>query len=63
METKGGIMAEQREEHFEVQDKNKQKAFEDQKEMRKECSDYILNCSVFNLQAIYQLIKGMKGEK
>ena len=56
-------MAEQREEHFEVQDHNKQKAFEDQKEMRKECSDYILNCSVFNLQAIYQLIKGMKGGK
>ena len=56
-------MAEQREEHFEVQDQNKQKAFEEQKEMRKECSDFILNCSVFNLQAIYHMMKGLNKNK
>tara|TARA_R100001591_G_scaffold79925_1_gene87085 strand:- start:2155 stop:2328 length:174 start_codon:yes stop_codon:yes gene_type:complete len=56
-------MVEQKEQHFELIDKNKQKAYEEQREMRKECSDYVLNCSVFHLQTIYQLIKGLSERK
>ena len=55
-------MVEQREDHFELIDKNKQKAYQDQQEMRGECKNFIDNCSVFNLQAIYELIKGLKNK-
>tara|TARA_R100000231_G_C5253328_1_gene143409 strand:+ start:117 stop:281 length:165 start_codon:yes stop_codon:yes gene_type:complete len=53
-------MVEQKEQHFEVQDKNKERAYKDQQEMRKECKEYVDKCSVFNLQIIYAFINGLK---
>jgi len=44
----------------EVQSKNKAKAFEEQKEMRKECADFIKDCSTFHLQEIHSEIKRLK---
>jgi|TARA_Y100000015_G_scaffold22299_1_gene21572 hypothetical protein len=44
----------------EVQTKNKAKAFEEQKEMRKECADFIKDCSTFHLQEIHSEIKRLK---
>ena len=41
----------------EVQTKNKAKAFAEQKEMRKECKDFIEKCSTFQLQEIFSEIK------
>ena len=44
----------------EVQTKNKAKAFEEQKEMRKECADFIKDCSTFHLQEIFSEIRRLK---
>ena len=44
----------------EVQSKNKAKAFEEQKEMRKECADFIKDCSTFHLQEIFSEIRRLK---
>jgi len=44
----------------EVQSKNKAKAFEEQKEMREECSTFITTCSSFHLQEIYSEIRRLK---
>tara|TARA_R110000803_G_scaffold75221_1_gene139557 strand:+ start:130 stop:297 length:168 start_codon:yes stop_codon:yes gene_type:complete len=40
-----------------VQQENKQKAYEDQKDMREELKKFILNCSVYNLQKMYEKMK------
>ena len=56
-------MAQQNEEHFETIDKNKAKAYEEQKTMRKECKEYIETCSTFHLQEIHSEIKRMKRNK
>jgi|TARA_R110000803_G_scaffold5199_3_gene17244 hypothetical protein len=40
-----------------VQQQNKQKAHEDQKDMREELKKFILNCSVYNLQKMYEKMK------
>ena len=40
-----------------VQQKNKQKVYEEQKEMRKEVQDFVSDCSVFKLQKIYEEMK------
>ena len=45
----------------EVQSKNKAKAFEEQKEMRKECADFVKDCSTFHLQEIHSEIKRLKN--
>ena len=42
-----------------VQQQNKQKAYEDQKDMREELKKFILNCSVYNLQKMYEKMKEM----
>lgn len=44
----------------EVQSKNKAKAFEEQKEMRKECADFVKDCSTFHLQEIHSEIRRLK---
>tara|TARA_R100000935_G_C2684117_1_gene103890 strand:+ start:347 stop:514 length:168 start_codon:yes stop_codon:yes gene_type:complete len=40
-----------------VQQKNKAKVHEEQKEMRAEVKNFVSNCSVFNLQKLYKEIK------
>ena len=47
-----------------VIDKNKAKAYEAQKEMRDDVAFYVLNCSVFQLQEMYNTMKRLrKNEK
>tara|TARA_R110000824_G_scaffold26979_1_gene92133 strand:+ start:71 stop:238 length:168 start_codon:yes stop_codon:yes gene_type:complete len=53
-------MAELRDEHFEVISKNKAKAHEEQKSMRKELIDFINNCSQFNMQELHSEMRRMK---
>ena len=43
-----------------VQQKNKQKVYKEQKEMREEVQDFISNCNVFRLQKIYEKMKELK---
>ena len=40
-----------------VQQKNKAKVHEEQKEMREEVKNFVINCSVFNLQKMYEEMK------
>jgi|TARA_B100000085_G_C18558187_1_gene518520 vesicle coat complex subunit len=56
-------MPELKEEHFEIIDQNKAKAHEEQKEMRKETLEFIGSCSVYDLQVVYSLIKGIRDKK
>ena len=56
-------MPELKEEHFEIIDQNKAKAHEEQKEMRKETLEFIDSCSVYDLQVVYSLIKGIRDKK
>tara|TARA_R100000388_G_C7088492_1_gene86607 strand:+ start:235 stop:408 length:174 start_codon:yes stop_codon:yes gene_type:complete len=53
-------MAQQNEMHFETIDKNKAKAYEEQKEMRIECKEFIEKCSAWHLQEVYAEIKRLK---
>jgi len=53
-------MAELRDEHFEVISKNKAKAYEEQKSMRKELNDWIDSCSQQHMQELYSEMKRMK---
>jgi hypothetical protein len=53
-------MAELRDEHFEVISKNKAKAYEEQKSMRKELVDWIESCSQQHMQELYSEMKRMK---
>ena len=53
-------MAELRDEHFEVISENKAKAYEEQKSMRKELTDFIRDCRQFNMQELYSEMKRMK---
>ena len=53
-------MTELKEEHLEVIDKNKAKAYEEQKEMRDELAFFALNCSQFQMQELYSEMKRMK---
>ncbi len=43
-----------------VQQKNKAKAFEDQKEMREEIKNFVFNCSVFHLHKMYDEMKRLE---
>ena len=48
----------------EVQQKNKQKAYQYQKEMRHDLAFFVLNCSVYALQEIHKEMKRLrKNEK
>ena len=42
-----------------VQLKNKQKAYEDQKDMREELKKFVFNCNTFNLQKMYEKMKDL----
>ena len=53
-------MTELKDEHFEVIDKNKQKALNDQKKMRIEIKDYIDKCNAYELSIIYNECKRLK---
>ena len=53
-------MTELTKEHFHLHDSNKAKAYEDQKEMRKELRDFISECKVFELQKLYEEMKRFK---
>jgi|TARA_R100000988_G_scaffold82131_1_gene45327 hypothetical protein len=43
-----------------VQQKNKAKAFEDQKEMREEIKNFVFNCNVFHLHKMYEEMKRLE---
>ena len=53
-------MAELKDEHFQVIDGNKAKAYEQQKSMRKELIEFVSNCKAFNMQELYSEMKRMK---
>ena len=43
-----------------VIDENKSKIYQEQKEMRDDVAFYVLNCSVFKLQKMYEEMKRLK---
>ena len=43
-----------------VQQENKQKAYEDQKDMREVLKKVVFNCSVYDLQKMYERMKELK---
>ena len=44
----------------EVQSGNKQRIYEEQQEMRKEISEFVLNCSVFHMHKMYDEMKRLE---
>ena len=55
-------MNELKQEHFELIDSNKHKAYEEQKQMRDEISFFALNCSRFKLFKLYDEYKRIKKD-
>ena len=55
-------MTELTQDHFEVIDSNKQKVYEEQKQMRDEISFFALNCSTFKMQKLYDEYKRIKKD-
>ena len=53
-------MAELKEEHFETIDKNKAKAYEEQKSMRQELIDWVKSCDKLQMGELYSEMKRMK---
>ena len=53
-------MAELREDHFEVIDGNKQRAFEERKQMRVELNEYIDKCNTYELSRLYDEYKRIR---
>ncbi len=47
----------------EVQQKNKEKAYKEQTEMRDDLAFFVLNCNTFQLQKMHQEMKRLKNEK
>jgi len=56
-------MTELKNEHFEVIDKNKQKAHEDRQNMRDQLAFFVLNCNSFDLMKLYDEFKRLKRNK
>ena len=56
-------MTELKNEHFEVIDKNKQKAYEDRQNMRDQLAYFVLNCNSFDLMKLYDEFKRLKRDK
>ena len=56
-------MTELKQEHFEVIDKNKQKAHEDRQNMRDQLAYFVLNCNSFDLMKLYDEFKRLKRNK
>jgi hypothetical protein len=46
-----------------VIDKNKARAYQEQKEMRDDVAFYVFNCDALNLQKMYERMKEIKNEK
>jgi hypothetical protein len=53
-------MAELKEDHFEVIDGNKQRAFEERKQMRVELAEFIDKCDTYNLMKLYDEYKRIR---
>jgi hypothetical protein len=53
-------MAELRDEHFEVISQNKARAYEEQKEMRRELLAFVAECNAFNMQELHSEMQRMK---
>jgi hypothetical protein len=53
-------MAELRDEHFEVISQNKARAYEEQKQMRRELLAFVAECNSFNMQELHSEMKRMK---
>ena len=53
-------MVELKEEHFEVIDGNKQRAFEERKQMRVELAKYIDKCGIYELSKLYDEYKRLR---
>tara|TARA_R100000655_G_scaffold26518_1_gene54566 strand:- start:259 stop:435 length:177 start_codon:yes stop_codon:yes gene_type:complete len=56
-------MTELKQDHFEVIDSNKNKAYREQKEMREEIAFFALNCPKFKLFQLYDEYKRIKRDK
>ena len=56
-------MTELKNEHFEVIDKNKQKAYEERQDMRDQLAFFVLNCNSFDLMKLYDEFKRLKKNK
>ena len=56
-------MTELKQEHFEVIDKNKQKAREQQRDMRDQLAVFVLNCNSYELMKLYEVYKRLKKNK
>ena len=56
-------MTELKDEHFEVIDKNKQKAHEERQNMRDQLAFFVLNCNSFDLMKLYDEFKRLKRNK
>ena len=54
------IMAEQNEMHFEVQDNNKAKAYEEQKAMRQELIEWVKTCDKLHMGELFSEMRRMK---
>ena len=48
--------------HFEVIDKNKAKAYEDRKEMKREILEFLDKCNSYELQRMYSEFKRLRRE-
>ena len=46
-----------------VNDGNKARAYQEQKEMRDDVAFYVFNCDALKLQKMYQTMKELKNEK
>ena len=53
-------MTELKQDHFEVIDGNKQRAYEEQKQMRVELAEFIDKCNTYELMKIYDEYKRLK---
>jgi len=53
-------MAELRDEHFEVISQNKARAYEEQKQMRRELLAFVAECNSFNMQELHSEMQRMK---
>lgn len=53
-------MTELKQDHFEVIDGNKQRAFEERKQMRVELTEYIDKCNTYELSKLYDEYKRLK---
>ena len=53
-------MAELNEDHFEVIDGNKQRAYEERKQMRVELTEYIDKCNTYELSRLYNEYKRIR---